>query len=78
MRNPEDDRDRSRRPKTRTMEPPAPEKGEQVPPGDDSDINQGQEPPERVKLDDENSTKKQKSESIDPEPQGGEDSGCAC
>jgi hypothetical protein len=77
MRNPEDDRKQGRRPKTRTMEPPTPERGEQVPPGDDSDINPGEAPPQRAKSDDETRTKK-KQEPIETEPQGGEDGGCAC
>jgi hypothetical protein len=77
MRIPEDDKERGRRPKTRTLEPSAPERSEQVPAGDDSDISQGQEPPQKANSEDESRTKK-KQESIDPEPQGGEDSGCAC
>jgi hypothetical protein len=77
MRNLEDDQDQGRRPKTRMVEPPTPKRSEQVPAGDDSDISQGQERPEKATSEDESRTKK-KPESIDPEPQGGEDSGCAC
>jgi len=77
MTNPEDDKEKGRRPKTRTLERPMPGQNEQVPPGDDGDINEGQEPHERAKMDEESRIKK-KQEPIETESRSDEDSGCAC
>lgn len=43
--------ERSHRPATRVLEPPAPKVSEQVPAGDDSDINEGRGPEEDKDVD---------------------------
>jgi len=77
MKNPEENQDRGRRPGTRTVQPPAPERNEQVPPGDDSDINPAQEPEQRAKGAHESRTNQEPRPS-EEKPRSNEDSGCAC
>lgn len=72
------DPERKSKPGTRLMEPPKqkPKENEQVPAGDDSDINEGKDfrQPEDVR-DDRPATK---NKPIEKDSGTGEDSGCAC
>ena len=64
---------------TKTLEPPAKKSSEQVPAGDDSDINVGNEGEQRTNVD-EYSTPKKENRPIekDKESRSDENSGCAC
>ena len=67
------------RPATRTLEPPAKKSSEQVPVGDDSDINEGNDPEQRGKMDDEPpSRKSNRPVEKDQESRSDENTGCAC
>lgn len=67
------------RPATKTMEPPAKKSSEQVPAGDDSDINEGNDPEQRTNVDEESTTRKENRPiEKDKESRNDENSGCAC
>ena len=67
------------RPATKTMEPPAKKSSEQVPAGDDSDINEGNEGEQRTNVDEQSTTKKENRPiEKDKESRSDENSGCAC
>jgi len=67
------------KPATRTMEPPAKKSSEQVPAGDDSDINEGNEDDQRTNVDEQSTTRKENRPiEKDKESRNDENSGCAC
>ncbi len=67
------------RPATKTMEPPAKKSSEQVPAGDDSDINEGNEGEQRRNADEQAATRKENRPiEKDRESRNDENSGGAC
>ncbi|HVR82912.1 MAG TPA: hypothetical protein VMU54_01290 [Planctomycetota bacterium] len=64
---------------TKTMEPPTKKSSEQVPAGDDSDINEGNDPEQRTNVDDEPPAKRvNRPIEKEKESRSEENSGCAC
>jgi len=67
------------RPGTKTMDPPAKKSSEQVPAGDDSDINEGNEGEQRTNVDEGSPTRKgNRPVEKGTESRNDENSGCAC
>ncbi|HEV3027907.1 MAG TPA: hypothetical protein VG457_10065 [Planctomycetota bacterium] len=67
------------RPPTKTLEPPTRKSSEQVPAGDDSDINEGKDPEQRANVDDEPPARRENRPiEKDKESRSDENSGCAC
>ncbi len=70
---------KSGKPGTKTMEPPTKKSSEQVPAGDDSDINEGNEGEQRTHVDDAPPARKENRPiEKDKESRSDENSGCAC
>jgi len=86
MNNPKGDKKKggqTGRPGTKTLEPPAPKPSEQVPVGDDSDINTGNDPEQRLNVDEPAETApktptKRVNRPIEKESRSDENSGCSC
>lgn len=71
---------KSGKPGTKTLEPPAKKPSEQVPAGDDSDINTGNDPEQDAKVSGGESKPNSRTENrpIEKDSGGDENGGCAC